>query len=747
MGLIRTQELLAARRIDGARQFFSRAIDFGFSKTASEALAKWGREEILADTVWVIRKFQPDLIVLRFSGTSRDGHGQHQASALLGKEAFAAAADPARFPDQLAYVGPWQAKRLYWNVFTFTPELRKEAEKIPGTLQVDVGIFDPEIGLSFGEIAGISRSLHRSQGMGVPEPKGSAVELLAPVDGVPATRDLLEGIGLTWQERVPGSDAVSTALAAAANAFRTEAPKAAVPRLVQARNAMASLAPHSAWAARKLAAIDEVIADAAGLWLDAATSLQTAVTGSRLPVRIQAVMRSQTTATLDSVEIDGAAGQVRQSPSLQLRFNQPLAISLEVPLPGHPNQPHWLSEAPDETRYRIADPLQIASPEPGGDLTARFRVTVGGQEISLSRTVMNRFVDPVRGERTRPLIVAPPVALAFTERSVVFASGASREIELQVRSVQPSAAGRIRLTAPHGWILAGAPREFSIGEPGGVSSIRFTVTPPAGAGRGELSAVAVIDGREFGYSMRTIDYDHIPAQTVFYRAAVLLVRTEARLLSRRVGYVPGAGDDIPAALRNLGAEVTMLSPADLARTDLSSFDAIVTGVRAYNVHKELRANQSRLLEYVERGGTMIVQYNVAPSAFLGGDRTVLDRIGPFPLEVGSDRVSVEEAPLRPTRPDHFLLLSPNRITAADYEGWVQERGLYFARIWDARYTPLWETADPGEKPLLGATLYARHGRGIYIFTPLSWFRQLPTGIPGAYRIFANFLSAGKTAVP
>lgn len=745
MGLIRTQELLAARRIDGARQFFSRAIDFGFSKTADETLAKWGREQVLADAVWTIRKFQPDVIVMRFSGTPRDGHGQHQSSAILGKEAFAAAADPNRFPEQLKHVSPWQAKRAFWNVFAFSRQMQEEAAKMPGKITVDVGAFDPELGFSFGEIDGISRSLHRSQGMGASERKGTQPEFLALVAGEPAQSDPFDGIDTRWSARVPGSDAVAKALETARNAFRPEAPEAALPGLLAARAKMLELAPRHAWAARKLAAIDEVIADAAGLWADASTARQTVVTGNTLSIRSMAIIRSRTAATFESVDLGGFVSDIRQQPSRPLEFNKPAEVTIEATLSDRPNQPYWLAEAPGETMYRISDPLRIGEPEPGNEPIARFRFGIGGQTIELNRVVRNRYVDPVRGELTRPLIFAPPVSVGFSERSLVFPSAASRTVEVQVRANQARSAGIARVIAPAGWRVEPASSEFSIEDAGAMATVQFTVTPPANDARGELRAAAVIGGREIRHSLRTIDYEHIPPQTVFPEARAAIVRTDAKLLSKRVGYVMGAGDDVPAALRQLGADVTLLAPADLARADLSAFDAIVTGVRAYNVHKDLRANQSRLLEYVERGGTMIVQYNVAPSGYMGGDPKILEKIGPYPMQVSSDRVTVEDSPLRPTRPGHFLLQAPNRITAADYEGWIQERGLYFARTWDPRYMPLWELADPGEKASQGATLYARHGKGIYIFTPMSWFRQLPAGVPGAYRIFANFLSAGKIA--
>ncbi len=740
MGLIRTQELLAARRVDGAEQFFSRAIDFGFSKTADETLAKWGREAVLSDVVWVIRRFRPDAVLLRFSGTPRDGHGHHQSSAILGKEAFTVAADPTRFPEQLKHVQPWQAKRLYWNVFAFNRQMEQEAAAMADRISMDVGEYDPELGLSFGEIAGISRSQHRSQGMGAAERKGAMPQQLTWVAGEKASTDLFDGVDTTWN-RVPGGASLGSALEAVAKAFRVDHPEASVPALIEARRKIAALAKQDAWAALKLKEIDEVIAEAAGLSLDASARQQIAPAGGALKLQINAINRSHVAASLDSVSVTGGAPTTEAKP---LEFNKPVQIAYEAALPaGSYNQPFWLRAQPGETMYKIDDPLLIGVPDLGSNYQAHFRVTLAGESIEIDRPVMNRYVDQVRGELTRPIIVAPAVAVGFSERSLVFPSAAARGVEVHLRANQAGVNGELRIEAPPGWRIEPASRNFKIEDLGGMSTAQFMVTPPAKDSSGDLRAVARVGGIEIRHDMKIIDYEHIPAQTVFNESRASVVRVDAKVLARRVGYVMGAGDEVPAALKQLGVEVVQLSPDDLARADLSGFDTIVTGVRAYNVSKDLRANQPRLLEYVEKGGTMIVQYNVAPGGFGGGNPKLLEKIGPYPMQISNDRVTLETATLKPTKPDHFLLQSPNQITDRDYEGWVQERGLYFARTWDPRYTALWEVSDPGEKPAQGATLYTRYGKGIYIFTPMAWFRQLPAGVPGAYRLFANFLSAGK----
>jgi len=743
LGVIRTQELLAARRIDGAEQWFTRAIDFGFSKSAEETLAKWGREKVLGDVVWVIRRFRPDVVVTRFSGTPRDGHGHHQSSAILAKDAFSAAADPKRFPEQLKHVEPWQAKRLYWNVPTFGPAAEKEAAAMPNRITYDTGEFDPVQGLSYGEIAGISRSQHRSQGMGASERKGSMPNHLVLVVGEPASKDVFDGIETSWK-RVPGGEQASAIFAHAERHFEMNAPEKILPKLLEARARIASL--KNRWAEWKLRELDELAAQAAGLWLDISTARESASPGSQVTLQMSAVNRSRTEVHLKAVRFEGLSTAPSVSvPESPLEYNRPVTKSLafKIPATQEYTQPYWLRRSPDEELYRIDDAELIGLPELPAVARALFRLGLAGHEIEVERAVVNRYVDPVRGEMTRPFVVAPSVAVWFPERSLVFPSAQPRKVEVRVRAQEANLTGEVSVQAPDGWRVEPPSRPFRLNDDGEMKSLAFQVTPPANSPAGSLRALIHSAGHDIRHGMRAIAYEHIPPQTIFPEAVVPVVRTDARTLARRVGYIMGAGDDVPQALRQLAVEVELLAEDDLAQGDLSRFDAIVTGVRAYNVRKDLRANRQRLMDYVGKGGTLVVQYNVLEGGFRAANPTTLERIGPYPLKVSRDRVTVEQSAIRAVRPDHPVLQTPNRIEPRDYEGWVQERGLYFAGDWDSRYEPLWEMNDPGEKPTRGGTLYARYGRGVYIFTPLAWFRQLPAGAPGAYRIFANFLSAGK----
>lgn len=790
LGVIRTQELLAARRIDGAEQFFSRAVDFGFSKTPKETLDKWGHDKILSDVVWVIRRFQPDVIILRFSGTPRDGHGHHQASAILGKEAFSAAADPTRFPEQLRFVEPWQAKRLMWNMAAFNRQQQQEAEKQPNKLTLDLGEYDPVLGHSYSEIAGMSRSMHRSQGMGTAERRGSDKNYIVTVAGEPAVHDIFDGIDITWN-RIPGGAPIGQALAEAARTFRPEKPEATVPLLIKAKKMMAEL--HQPVVDRKRQEIQETIALCSGLWLDATADKFAVVPGGMLKIKATALSREHVPIQVGSVRIEGIVSAL-DAKGGALPYNEARNFTAEVTIPARQpvSQPYWLREARQGDTYTVPNQLEIGLAENPPLFEAKFQVRVDAEDFEIARPVVYRYVERAQGELTRPVIVEPPVALEWSESALLFPNGSAKKVELQLRSNIAGATGPVRIQAPAGWHVTPASEQFRLAMSDEESSLALQLTPPSQDAQEFIGASATVGDQNIAVGMETISYPHIPPQVLFPPAKTKVVRADVRLLAKTIGYVMGAGDEVPGALRQLGAEVTLLGPEDLARGNLARFDAIVTGVRAYNTRPDLRANEERLLDYVRNGGTMVVQYNVpegggpganvpaatpapgrggpnapatdtetpranapateggaannapAPAQETGNESPTLAHIGPYLLTTGRDRVTMEDAPVQLPNPMSPLLHKPNQITARDFEGWVQERGLNFASKWDPHYQSLFETHDPGEKPLLGGTLYTRYGKGAYVFTSVSWFRQLPAGVPGAFRIFANLLSAGKT---
>ncbi|HEY3741717.1 MAG TPA: hypothetical protein VGL53_17820, partial [Bryobacteraceae bacterium] len=406
--------------------------------------------------------------------------------------------------------------------------------------------------------------------------------------------------------------------------------------------------------------------------------------------------------------------------------------------------PYWLAHPKKGSLYGVTDQTLIGMAENKPLLEATFKLDFDGQVMELERPVVNRYVDRVLGEHERPVVVVPPAGILLLEKSIVATDSKPHAVEAAVTSYAGAVSGSATLKVPAGWSVEPPSQAFSLSETGEQKTLKFAVKPPAGQSSGTLSAVATVGSREIAESVETIHYPHIPIQTLFPPAVARVVRVDCKTLAKTIGYVPGAGDEMVPSLRQLGLDVTILSTDDLSRGDLSKYDAIVTGVRAWNVRTDLRANYERLLDYMRGGGTLVVQYNVL-EGFPGGagNPKQFDKIGPYPIEVSRNRVTVEDAEVKLPHPENPLLHSPNEIVPADFDGWVQERGLYFASKWDSHYTPLFETHDPGEKPQEGGTLVTKYGKGAYVFTPMSWFRQLPAGVPGAFRIFANLLSAGK----
>jgi LmbE family N-acetylglucosaminyl deacetylase len=722
LGLIRTQELLAARRVDGGVQFFTRAIDFGFTKSAPETLAKWGHDRILSDMVRVIREFRPDVVTMSFSGTARDGHGQHQASAILAKEAFAAAADPARFPEQLRELEPWQARRLVHHPFMAAPQ--------DAAVRIDGGQYDPILGRSYAEIAGISRSMHKSQGMGAAQPKGPSVRAFVNVAGDPARNDVFDGIDTTWN-RFPGGAPVARILSAAIAAFDPHHPEKTIPALLEARPLVAAI--KDPWAQRKLSELDETVALCAGLWLDAEAAQYEVTPGGSVTVRLAALNRSSFPLTLAAVDLEGMGQRTTENTAAPLAYNRIFSrqVTRAVPAAQPYTQPYWLIKPPQGDAYEVDDQRLIGAPENAPVLQARFHIDAGGRQIEIVRPVRYRYVDHVLGERTRPLAVVPPVAVNLPQDVIVFPAAAPKKAQVDVSAAIAPPAGEVR--------VGGAAQPFHIARAGEQQTVELELAPPP-PGVSTATTAATFDGTTVSSGMQVIAYPHFPPQTWFPPARLELVRADVRTNARKVGYVMGAGDGMPEALRQIGCDVTLLSPSDVEQRNLAEFDAIVTGVRAYNVRADLRANQPRLLEYVKNGGTLVVQYNVLDNTLAGVS------IGPYPITLSRERVTVEEAPVTFPDPGSPLLRAPNVITGRDFEGWVQERGLYFASQWDSRYRTVLECADPGEPQHAGGELWTPYGKGVYIFTAYSWFRQLPAGVPGAYRLFANLISA-KQASP
>lgn len=737
LGMIRSRELMAARRVDGGEQFFTRAYDFGFSKSTTEALETWGREKVLSDAVWVIRSFQPDVIVTRFPEDSRAGHGHHSASAVLAREAFAAAADPKRFPEQFKHgVKPWQAKRILWNTFNFGGNNTTSENQF----RIDVGGYLPLLGRSLGEISAESRSQHKSQGFGVPSSRGASFEYFTPVSGEPVTRDLMDGVDLGWT-RVPGASGLQAKIDRIEREFDFRNPSASVKGLAALHAEMASLPP-TVWRDAKMKEVATLMEATAGLYLEASTSSPYAVQGDSLSVNMQAVNRSAAAVRWRSIALDGLDTAVDRR--LENNRVSTYPHRFRVPPDRAITQPYWLVEEMQKGAFTVADQRLIGKPWNDPAYEAVFRLEVEGVPVEYRKPVLYKSTDPVKGELFQPLYVVPPVSVNTSPGVLLFRkdSREARQFQLSTTAYSRIDPSKANLLYRYGDVLQevrdtafryskGQIRTFSLPvraeNIGGKSKDRLLASV-------QYSNTSIDQGNHL--ALAQIDYDHIPSIRYFYPDGVTLLNIPLQVNGRNVGYIKGAGDKVPEALQEMGFEVTFLGEADMEASVLAQFDAVVTGVRAYNVHEWLSGRQDALSAYVAAGGNLVVQYNT--NSFAG---PVKSRIGPVPFNISRSRTTDENSVVRFVDPADPLLNKPNRITSSDFEGWVQERGIYFADMPAAGFRPVLAMRDPGEgDEQLGSLIVANHGKGRFIYTGLAFFRQLPAGVPGAYRLFANIVS-------
>jgi len=759
LGLIRTQELLAARRIDGAQQFFTRARDFGFSKSPDETLKIWDKDAVLSDVVAVIRRFRPDVIITRFSPEPAETHGHHTASARLALEAFRAAADPAFHPEQLTNgVTVWQARRILWNRSTF---LAKPGEDLSHYDKLDAGGFNPLLGASYGEIAADSRSMHKSQGFGVARGRGPITEYFSTLAEAPGGKasPLLGGIDFGWS-RLPGTTALRAAVEAVNRDFADAAPYRSIPQLFAIDAALDGVGD-AHWRAVKKQEVHDLIAACAGLFVDATAADYRAVAGGELEVTATAVDRSPAAVTLEKVRFpDGADVKVGKplaaaagTVAAPLEIKRKVTLSATLPA----TTPYWLSAPPEPGVYAVPDPRDVGLAEDPPPLQVELTFAIGGRSLVLSRAVSFKWTDPVAGERYRPFEITPLVSVTPDSKVLMFPERQKQARALSVHLVAgaPHVKGVVRPEVPEGWAVEPASAPFEIAARGGETDVTFNVRhapakpaarkkadegPSLPSGPAILRVVAQVGEARFSRGVVHIEHPHIPVQTWLADAEVRLVPLALATGGTRLGYIPGPGDDVAASLRRVGYDVTLLNEEALRAgpAALGRYDAIVTGVRAFNADERLRAVHDTLMKYVENGGTLVVQYNT--NSRLG---PLTAPIGPYPFEISHDRVTDETAPVTFTDLGHPALNTPNKITGLDFDGWIQERGLYFANKWDPKYQTVFTMHDFGEKPLAGSLLWARHGKGTFVYTGLSFFRELPAGVPGAYRLFANLLAGGR----
>jgi len=736
LGVIRTQELLEARKIDGGEQFFSRANDFGYSKTPDETLQIWNKDQVLSDVVWAIRKFQPDVIINRFDHRSPGTtHGHHTASALLSVESFDLANNINAFPNQLKWVKPWQPKRQFFNTswWFYGSKEKFEAADKTNLSSLQIGVYFPTIGKSNQEIAALSRSRHESQGFGSTGSRGEEMEYLEFLKGASLNdkNNIFDGIDTTWN-RVKGGSAVGELIQKIVKDFDFKNPALSIPNLVKAYS-MVQLLDDEHWKTIKSDELKMVIAACSGLYLEGVAENQTATPNSTLNVKIEAINRSESSMVLKNIILMPEGKNTNLNS--ELKNNIPINNKLTIKLPETVNytNPYWLNEKGTVGMYSVNEQQNIGFADVIREVKLMFNIEINGVIIPFERNVIYKYNDPTKGEIYNPLDIVPEITTSIIDKVALFNSSKSKTIGVKIKAGKETISGILKLDLPANWKVNPAEISFALSKKGEEQIVNFEVFPPKNAAEITAKAVAIINGKSFDKEQININYEHISKQQILRVSESKFIKLDIKTGNQKIAYIMGAGDDVPKSLKQMGYEVTEIDPSEITKKKLAYFDVLITGIRAYNTAKELKFKQEILFDFVNEGKTMIVQYNTT-------DELVTKNIAPFPLKISRDRVTEENAEIRFLAPEHPVLNYPNKITPKDFEGWTQEQGLYYPNEFDTAFTPILSSNDKGETPKNGALLIAKYGKGHYIYTGLSFFRELPEGVSGAYRLISNLIS-------
>lgn len=736
LGVIRTQELLEARKIDGGEQFFTRANDFGFSKNPEETFQIWDKEKVLSDLVWVIRKFQPDVIINRFDNrTSGNTHGHHTASALLSVEGFDLANNTTSFPEQLQLVKPWQPKRVFFNPswWFYGSQEKFDAADKSNFITIPTGVYYPTIGKSNQEIAALSRSSHKSQGFGNTGSRGQDIEYLELLKGEPLQNksSVFDGIDTSWN-RVKGGKPIGELITAIANQYDFKNPAASIPYLVKAYSMIQAL-DENHWKTIKSEEIKNIIAACTGLYLEAVSNTQEATPGSPIKINLEAINRSPVNIQLVSVTTLPDQKNTVLNNDLKNNTKQSNTLDLQLPESINYTQPYWLKEKGTTGLYSVNDQKNIGIPDIIRETKVVFNLKINEVEIPFERTVVYKYNDDVKGEMYNFLDIVPAVTTTILDKVLLFPNTKSKYVGITIKAGKNNVKGNLQLDLAKDWKVSPASIAFQLDKKGMEQTVYFEVTPPEQASEIIGKSIATIDNTPFDKEQITIEYDHITKQQVLKTAEIKCLRLDLKTNGEKIAYIMGAGDEIPKSLTQMGYKVTLIKAEEITPERLESFDVVMTGVRAYNTVQALGNKQDILFDFVKGGKTMIVQYNTPRDL-------VTSKIAPYPLTISNDRVTDENAEVRFLSPNHSALNYPNTITQNDFKGWKQEQGLYYPKDFDKAFTPLLSSNDKGEKAKEGALLIAPYGKGNYIYTGLSFFRELPEGVAGAYKLISNMIS-------
>lgn len=741
LGVIRTQELLAARRIDGGEQLFTRANDFGYSKHPDETLEIWDKDKVLSDVVLAIRQFKPDIIINRFDHRrAGQTHGHHTTSAMLSMEAFELANDKLAYATQLEQTSLWQPKRLFYNTSWWRYGSREAFDKIDKSnmISFDIGTYYPLKGLSNNELASLASSQHLCQGFGRISTRGSQTEYVEFLKGAPLENnaDLFAGIDTSWN-RIKGGKAIGDILESVEENFNFQNPSVHISDLLKVYKLLQNI-DNKHWKTQKTEELKAIIEMCAGLYLEVSASSNWATAGDMINVSLEVLNRSDLPITLVSM---GNISNMAISKNINLENNTRFTFKevLKIDDNAIPTTPYWLDKKGTLGMYQVDDKTLIGKPETPRVYTVDFNLLIENTPITFTKPVIQRFSKPDKGELYRPFEIIPEASAKIKEKVIIFENTNQQDITVVVKSGRDNLEGNVEVCHPNNWSIYPKKQKVSIAHKGEEQTLVFTVIPPTNQSEGLIGPIVHIGDKDYSKELIEIDYEHIPFQTVLLPSESKVVRLDIQKRGENIGYIQGAGDVVPESLRQIGYNVRVISTDDINPETLSRFDAVVVGIRAYNTLEDLQFKQQQLFDFVANGGNMIVQYNTSY-------RLKADNLAPYDLTLSRDRVTDENAEVRFLNPDHEVLNFPNIITQKDFEGWTQERGLYFANSWGSEFTPILSMNDKGETPKDGSLLITEHGKGHYIYTGLSFFREFPAGVSGAYRLFANMLSLGKDEI-
>ncbi len=739
LGVIRTHELLSARSIDGGEQLFTRANDFGYSKHPDETLSIWNKKEVLSDVVRAIRNFKPDIVINRFDHrTPGTTHGHHTSSAMLSVEAYTIANDKTKYPKQLKNSTIWQPKRLLFNTSWWFYGGKEKFEKADKSnfISIDMGNYYTDLGFSNTEIAALSRSQHKSQGFGTTGKRGENINYFEIIKGSkPSSNNLFEGINTSWT-RVEGGEIIQKKVTQLIEEYNFKNPQESIPLLIEVYQNIQKL-KDSHWKSIKSKEVTSLITACAGLYLEAISNTAIATKNNTITLNIEAINRSKTPIKLEKITVLSNNKSLKIGLPLHNNKNFTKNLSFSINKNFESTNPYWLNESGSIGMYAVSKTSQIGAPLTKTNHYVRFLLSIQGTQVSIDKPIVYKKNNRVKGEVYYPFEIAPPVSVKLGANTYLFPDESSKSISVTVTANTDNFEGVVTLNTSKTWEIS--PKRFSINIPNKNQSkkVVFTLSPPKTENNSFITPVVLVNGTSYSNEMVSVDYNHIPQQNIFLPAKAKVVRLKLKKEGNHIGYIHGAGDAIPKSLEQIGYQVSLLDPKKLNATELKKFDAIVVGIRAYNVNEAMKNAQALLLEYVTNGGTLISQYNTKSRS---GNTNVY---APYPLLISRDRVTDENSEVRILAPKHAVLNYPNKITPKDFEGWTQERGLYFPNEWSSEYTPILSMNDQEEAPKNGSLLVASHGKGFYIYTGLSFFRELPAGVSGAYKLFANLLSVGK----